>query len=276
MSAANVAFTVFTKPWKMPLPELGKHIRGLGFDGIELPVRLGYQVEPDNVTRGLPATAKLLADFGLKIGTVAGPTDEQTIAACAAAGVPIIRICVAIPPEKDYLSAIADCQRQWDALVPVLDRHGVALGIQNHFDRCIANSAQLLHAVGRFDPRHVCVVWDAAHTALQGENADIGLDIVWSHLRVVNLKSAFWKLTTGPEAPMARWTTYWTTGRHGLANWPAVAGELTRRGFAGDVCLTAEYSDHDAVDRLIAEDIAFAKSLFAPANPSERSMVTNA
>jgi hypothetical protein len=29
------------------------------------------------------------------------------------------------------------------------------------------------------------------------------------------------------------------------------------------VCLTAEYSDHDAVDRLIAEDIAFAKALFA-------------
>jgi len=35
-----------------------------------------------------------------------------------------------------------------------------------------------------------------------------------------------------------------------------------KRNFSGDICLTAEYSDHDAVDRLIAEDIAFAKSLF--------------
>jgi hypothetical protein len=28
------------------------------------------------------------------------------------------------------------------------------------------------------------------------------------------------------------------------------------------VCLTAEYSDEAAVERLIAEDIAFARSLF--------------
>jgi sugar phosphate isomerase/epimerase len=265
MGTFGVEFTVFTKPWKTPLPELGRHIRGLGFDGIELPVRPGYQVEPDNVAKGLPAAAKLLADFGLKIGTVAGPTDERTIAACAEAGVPIIRICVAIPPRKDYLSAIADCQREWEALVPVLDRHGVALGIQNHFGRSIANSAQLLHAVGRFDPRHVCIVWDAAHTALQGEDADISLDIIWSHLRVANLKSAYWKRSSGPEAPVAKWTTYWTTGRHGLANWPTVAAELRKRDFAGDICLTAEYTDHDSVDRMIAEDIAFAKSLFAPA-----------
>jgi len=42
-----------------------------------------------------------------------------------------------------------------------------------------------------------------------------------------------------------------------------VVEELKRRGYQGVVCLTAEYSDHDAVDRLIAEDIAFARSLFA-------------
>jgi len=29
------------------------------------------------------------------------------------------------------------------------------------------------------------------------------------------------------------------------------------------VCLTAEYTDGDSVNRLIAEDIAYAKSLFA-------------
>jgi sugar phosphate isomerase/epimerase len=212
MGTARVDFTVFTKPWKMPLPELGKHVRGLGFGGVELPVRPGYQVEPAGVAKGLPAAARLLGDFGLKIGTVAGPTDERTIAACAEAGVPIIRICVAIPPGKGYLSAIADCQREWEALVPILDRHGVALGIQNHVDRNIANSAQLLHAVGRFDPRHVCVVWDAAHTALQGENADIGLDLVWSHLRVVNFKNAYWKRATG-----------WRTGRWSPPNWRSAA-----------------------------------------------------
>ena len=83
------------------------------------------------------------------------------------------------------------------------------------------------------------------------------------YLGLVNLKNAIWRRTTGPEAANVEWRSYWTSGRQGLASWPAVANELRARGYEGDVCLTAEYSDQDAVDRLIAEDIAFAKSLFA-------------
>lgn len=263
MSQSKIRFTVFTKPWTMPLPELGKFIKDLGFDGVELPVRPGFQVEPDNVAKGLPEAVKILGGCGLKIGTIAGPTDEQTIAACAAAGVPVIRICVGIPKKVNYLTAIADFQRQMDRLVPLLEKHGVAIGIQNHCDRCVANAMQIRHAIEKYNPKQICAVWDAAHNGLQGEDVDIALDIVWSHLRVVNLKSAYWKRLSPPEAEVAQWGTYWTTGRHGRANWPWVARELKARGFAGDICLTAEYSDHAAVNRLIAEDLRFAKILFA-------------
>lgn len=258
----SITFTVFTKPWKLPLPELAQFVKKLGFDGVELPVRPGFQVSPDNVVQGLAEAVRIFRDYGLKIGTVAGETDERTIAACGDCGIPIIRICVGIPCEKDYLTTIADIQRQWDALVPLLDRHGVAIGVQNHCDRCIANAMQLHHAIAKYDPKHICAVWDAAHNALDGEMADIALDTIWSHLRVVNLKNAYWRRTNGPEAEYATWATYWTTGRCGRANWPWVADELKKRRFTGDVCLTAEYTDHAAVDRLIAEDIAFAKSLF--------------
>jgi hypothetical protein len=48
-----------------------------------------------------------------------------------------------------------------------------------------------------------------------------------------------------------------------MANWPKVAAELKKRNYSGVICLSAEYSDEAAVDRLIAEDIVFAKSLFA-------------
>jgi hypothetical protein len=80
---------------------------------------------------------------------------------------------------------------------------------------------------------------------------------------MVNLKNAFWRRENGPEAEYAEWKIYWTAGRQGLASWPRVAAELKRRNYSGIVCLTAEYSDERAVNRLIAEDIAFAKSLFA-------------
>ncbi len=261
MSENNLTFSVFTKPWKMPVAELGEHVRSLGFDGIELPVRPGFQVEPPNVEKDLPRVARQLAGFGIRITSVAGPTDEATLAACAEAGIPIIRICVGIGQEG-YMATEARLQREYDALVPLLDRYGVTLGIQNHCDRSVCNAMGLRHLIENYEPRHIAAVWDAAHNALNGEDPELAIDIIWSHLHMVNLKNAFWQRKTGPEAEVVQWRPYWTSGRQGLASWPRVAAELKKRNYQGVICLTAEYSDEASVNRLAAEDLSFAKSLF--------------
>lgn len=258
----EIDFTVFTKPWKMPLPELGKFVKKLGFDGIELPIRDGYQVEPGKVT-ALTEAARILGDLEVKIGSIAGPTDEQTIAACAEAGIPIIRICVGIFEEMDYWQSIEFHRKQWDKLIPILEDSGVSIGIQNHCDHCMANAMQMYHILENYNPKHICAVWDAAHNALQGEDVDLALDIIWAKMRMVNLKNAFYRRISAPEAEVAKWDIYWTSGRQGRADWGWVVRELRKRGYKGDICLTAEYNDHEATDRLIAEDIEFVKSLFA-------------
>jgi sugar phosphate isomerase/epimerase len=245
-------FTLFTKPWpRVPLPDLARFVARLGFDGVELPVRPGFQVEPERALEDLPRAAQVFRDEGLTIAMVA----------CAAAGVPLIRVCLPIDPDG-YLATVARLQRRLDALVPILERNGVCLGVQNHSGRYISNAMGLRHLLERYDPRQVAAVWDAAHNALNGEDADLALDIVWSHLRMVNLKNAYWRRTSGPEAVVAEWEPYWTLGRHGLASWPKVAAELHSRGFRGPICLPAEYTDEAAVARLVAEDLEFARTLF--------------
>ncbi len=254
-------WSVFTKPWKMPLEDLGGFIKGLGFDAIELPVRPGYQVPPEKVSQALPPAARRLADFGLKITSIAGPTDERTIAACAEAGVPIIRICENIE-SASYMADEIRLRKKYDALVPVLDKYRVTLGIQNHCGRCVGSAMGLHHLIEKYDRRHIAAVLDFAHCALVGEPPDLAVDITWSHLCMVNLKNAIWQRTNGPEALTARWTTYWTSGRQGLADWAEAAGVLRRRGYKGTLCLSAEYNDLASVNRLIADDLAFARSLF--------------
>ncbi|MBN1642594.1 MAG: sugar phosphate isomerase/epimerase [Anaerolineae bacterium] len=258
--ARSIRLSVFTKPWKMSLPELGAYVRALGFDGIELPVRPGYQVTPDTLDE-LPRAAVQLREHGIQIESIAGPTDEKTIAACAEAGVPMIRTMVRIG-EAGYMASVAQAQRSFEALLPALDRYGVHIGVQNHCDRNVCNAMGLRHLLEPFDPQHLCAVWDAAHNALNGEDPELALDIVWPWLAMVNLKNAVWQRTVGPEAEVAQWRHYWTSGRQGLASWARVARELERRRFAGPVCLTAEYDDRDAVDRLIREDLAYARALF--------------
>jgi sugar phosphate isomerase/epimerase len=257
----EIKFSVFTKPWPMvSLSELGKFVRGLGFDGIELPVRPGYQVAPGNVA-DLPRAAKTLAEHGVRIFSVAGPTDEATMAACAEAGVPTIRVMASIGSSEDYLEAEDRLRREYDGLLPLLAAYGVRLGVQNHCGRFVANALGLRRLLEGYDPKHVGAVWDAGHEALEGSAPDLALDVIWSHLCMVNLKNACWRRTTGPEAVYAQWSVHWTAGQHGLASWPRVIQELKEREYAGVVCLTAEYSDKNAADRLAASDLAFVRTL---------------
>jgi len=263
MSATHaISFSVFTKPWKEPLAQLAPRLSALGFDGVELPVRPGFQVVPERAATDLPEAARLLADHGLRIFSIASTADEPTIAACAEAGVPIIRIMVDLKP-RGVLAQLEAAQRQWDALVPALDAHGVTIGIQNHCDNCVANAMGLLRLVEKYDPKHVAAIWDAAHNALEGEQPEIALDLLWPHLCMVNLKNAVRAPAGVGGHGEAQWRVSWCAGKEGFASWPRVAAELRRRDYRGVVCLTAEYDDAERVEELAGADLAFAKSLFA-------------
>jgi sugar phosphate isomerase/epimerase len=120
----------------------------------------------------------------------------------------------------------------------------------------------LHHLVKEYDPACVGAIWDPSHNALQGEDAVTGLEIVQSHLCMVNLKNAFWKRVNGPEVETAEWRPYFTSGRHGLASWAQVAEGVRKVGYRGHLTLSAEYSAEREVNRLIVEDLAYAQELF--------------
>ena len=264
MSESDIVFSVFTKVWKdLTLVELAKRLSNIGYDGLEFPVRPGFWVEPDNIERDLPGAVTVFADHGLKIFSVAGTRDEQTIAACAENGIPMVRTMVPIE-EDGYMATEARVQKEFDALVPILDKYGVKLGVQHHVGKFVCNAMGMLHLIEKYDPKHVGALWDAAHAGLNGEEPELGLDIVWPYLCQVNLKNAYWERTNGPEAECAEWKHHLTSGRHGLISWPRVVAELIRRHYAGVICMPMEYDDRSVenANRMAPIDLAYAKSLF--------------
>jgi len=261
MSSSAVQFSVFTKPWHAPLPELAGLVKGWGFDGVELPVRPGYQVTPENVRRALPEAVRILGEHGLKVFSVAGPTDETTISACAEQGIAMIRIMADLG-SRGYLEGESALRKEFDRFLPLVEKYGVRVGVQNHYGRMVCHALGLRRLLRGYEPSCIGAVWDAAHNALQGEEPELALDIIWPLLLMVNLKNAVWQRTNPPEADSAQWAPWFTSGRQGLASWPRVAAELKRRSYDGVVCLTAEYSDEKEVNRLIFEDLSFARELF--------------
>ncbi|NMB98062.1 MAG: sugar phosphate isomerase/epimerase [Clostridiaceae bacterium] len=188
----NIVLSVFTKPWRdLPLPELGKFVSDLGFTGIEFPLRPGYQVEPEDAEKGLPTLVKELDKYGIKVTSVAGDTTERVFAGCAEAGIPIIRIMPRVDIETGFFASIEKIRREIDGFYPLCEKYNIKVGIQHHFGDFLINSMEVYYLVEKYDPRYIGAIWDAAHSALAGEEPEIGLEIVESHLCMVNLKNIF-------------------------------------------------------------------------------------
>jgi len=263
--------SVFTKPWTEPLPAMSDKLAALGLDGIELPVRPGYQVTPENAAAGLKDATRVLGASGLKIFSVAGTADEPTITACGDSGIPLIRVMAPIDLEIGYVRSVENYRRHFDALLPALDRHGVTIGVQNHYGCFVGSAVGLLHLMDKYEPRHVCAVLDMAHCAVDGEPAEMAVDIVKDKLyRQVNFKSAYHQRVNGPEDE-AVFKVKWTTHQHGGYSWAEFARCLKKIGFAGTLCLPAEYSDPatktqrmgDDVIPYLKQDLAHLRSLVA-------------
>ncbi|HXF60967.1 MAG TPA: TIM barrel protein, partial [Caldilineaceae bacterium] len=257
----------FVKPWKsLSLPALARHVRALGFTWIELPVRPGFPCQPDCIEQTLPEAVRVLAEEGVRVlnVTVDLPLDDERLyAACAAAEVTLNRVMFRTG-KRPYWEAEAAARRQLDAALPLCERYGVRIGVQNHVGDFVGvHEFGLYHLLDGYDRRYVGAIWDAAHNALAGMEPEPALDVVADMLFIVNLKNGYWRRINGPEAELAEWKCYWTSGRQGRASWPRVVAKLKAMGYTGPICLTAEYSDEHAVDRLIAEDLAFARGLLS-------------
>jgi sugar phosphate isomerase/epimerase len=259
-------FAVFVKPWKnLSIPKLALHVQELGFNLIELPIRPGFPVEPVSIERGLPEAVKMLAELGVSIVNITADlpiTDERLYAACAANNIAMNRV-IFKRASPSYWESESAARRQLDAAIPLCEQYGVKIGIQHHYGGSVPiNSMGLYNLVKDYDPRWVGAIWDPAHNALQGEDALTGLELVQSHLCMVNLKNAYWRRTNPPDGSEAKWGAYFCAGPHGRTSWADVAEGVRRVGYTGPLTFSAEYTDDTYTDRLLEADLAYARKLF--------------
>jgi sugar phosphate isomerase/epimerase len=264
--STKTQFAVFVKPWKnLELAKLALHVQELGFNLIELPVRPGFPVEPAHIEQALPAAVKLLGDLGISIVNVTVDlplTDERLYATCAASGITMNRV-IFKRTSPSYWESEAAARRQLDVALPLCEQYGVKIGVQHHYGSSVPiNSMGLYHLVKDYDPRWVGAIWDPAHNGLQGEDALTGLEMVQSHLCMVNLKSAYWRRTNPPDGSTAQWAAYFCAGPHGRISWADVAKGVKQVGYTGPLTFSAEYTDDTYTDRLLEADLAYARRLF--------------
>jgi len=269
-------FTVFTKPWRtISLEKLCELVKDMGFDGVEYPLRNGYQVEPSAGSAGIKKLVDTLKSFDLTVESIAGGIDvkytsdnkavglnnEDLFAGCGENGIKIIRICQGFDSNIGFFENIDQIKRAYDIALPYCEKYGVTIGVQMHYGSCVSNSAETYILLKDYDPKYIAAVWDSGHSGLAGGEAWQAIDNVYDMLCMVNFKAAYWRRVNGPEQ-VARFEPYWTTGANACGSWKSAVDILKKKNYNGVVCLPAEYSDEPNVEKYTREDIKFIKGLF--------------
>ncbi|CAM3729147.1 sugar phosphate isomerase/epimerase [Occultella aeris] len=258
----DVTWSVFTKPWSaMPPGPLGELVAGLGFAGAEVPVRPGCYLDPDNVGERLADFVRSLAEYGVKVTSVAADPVEPVLAACAEAGVSMVRTMA--PVDQDYRAGVGRLHREWATAVPWCDRYGVTVVVQQHHGTYVESTLGILQLIE--DLPGFKLAWDAAHDALTGVDPVRSLELAGPRLGQVNLKNARYRRVPDPVSGAPRYRPWFGPAESGMADWSRVLAWLHATGWSDPICLHPEYTDAATTERhaeLARADLDIAQSLW--------------
>lgn len=251
--------TVFSKPWPDDtIGKLANRLRSLGFEGLELAVRDGYQVTPDTVETELAGAVSALRDEGLDVHSVASELTEAVFAGCARAGVPLIRIQVSVPVKEGYFAAKDRFRKSLDTLMPLCERYDVSIAVQIHSGQHLARSTEVMETIRDYSPKHVTVVWDVGHAAIVGEDPEYGVSTCGAHLSLANFKNfRFERVGDGIFRRIN------CVGDEGLGSWAAAVEVLSLAKYTGAYCVSAAYGPGDDVDSCAKHDCDYLRNLIA-------------
>ena len=256
--ARPMQIILFTKFFETLAPEaLGEHVAGLGYDGLDLTVRPGYPINPDNVRSVLPPAARQWAELGLSCPMITAPTElndpkhADAIAiyeAAAEAGVQVIKTgYFTFKPGMHYWNAVDHARRQLEGFEALSARTGVKSLYHTHSGAVLgSNCAGLMHLLQGRDPAHVGAYLDPGHLAVGGEDIDMAFAMCTDYLTAVAAKDARHEADPRPDAPAPYGRAFVYLG-DGAAPWDRVLELLAERQFDGPLSVHTEYTTRQDV-----------------------------
>lgn len=242
----------FTKQLKgMGVDDTGRAAAEMGFAGLDVAVRDGYCVTPDNVATELPKAVRIWDDMGLAVPMVTTPGDftdpeqpvaETLLAACAAAGIHEIKLGYWRFTEPGYWQQVDAIRTALDGFAALAEKHGVRCAVHTHSGAFFGlNASAAMHLVRDKDPEQIGVYLDPGHLSVDGEPVGMAVDMVQSHLCLVAVKS-FVYASKEQEGGVV-WRRMLAPLRKGLVDWKATLDALRSVGYDGPLSLHSEYEN---------------------------------
>jgi sugar phosphate isomerase/epimerase len=260
-------YVYFTKALKeLDVKGVAAFCQEIGVDGVDLTVRRGYPVSPDNAATALPEAVKVFQDAGLVLGLASIDTDvndpnsataKSVFDACAKVEAPAVKIgYFSYKPPFD--EALKDARSRLEGFSKMAERTKVRVCYHTHSGANIGNNcASLRMLLSDLDPHYVGAFVDTGHTAVNGGPIRMELDQVRSWLSMLAIKDMLW--SKGDKG----WKYDVVPAGDGIVRWDDVAAAVKERKFNGTISLHGEYATKDMDERkaLAKRELEFLKKL---------------
>ncbi len=263
-------YVYFTKSLQgLDVKGVAAFCKEIGLDGVDLTVRPGYPVHPDNAATALPEAIKVFRDAGLVLGLVSAPTDlndpesktaRQIFDACARAEAPAVKIGY-FPYKRPFDDCLKAAHGRLAGFARLAERSKVRVCYHTHSGANLGNNCACLRLLlGDLDPHHVGAYVDTGHTAVNGGPIRMELDIVRPWLSLLAIKDMLWE-----KSDKRGWQYHVVPAGDGIVRWGDVAAGVKECKFNGTISLHAEYETKDLDERkaLAKRELALLKKLLS-------------
>jgi len=192
---------IFTKhlQW-LDYAEMADTVAAIGLDGVDLTVRPGGHVLPENVDKDLPRAVKALEKAGvqpLMMTTRINNADsdsEMTIKTAADLGFKFYRMGYLGYEGDNIREQLENYQPRLEKLVRLNQQYGMHGAYQNHAGTRVGGPVwDVWYMIKNLDPRYLGCQYDVRHATVEGGYSwPVGLKLLKDHIRTTVIKDFKW------------------------------------------------------------------------------------
>ena len=261
------------------LPELdwtalGRAVKGIGFDGVDLTVRAKGHVLPERAAEDLPRAIEAIKAQGVSVPmitteltTATDPTAKPILQAAARNGVRYFKTGYwRYTASSDVRSQVAAVGRALEGLAALARECGVELGFHNHAGYIGAAFWEIAPAMDRLDPQWAGYYFDPRHAVVEGGGGTwkAATHLIAPRMKMMSLKDFYWEKTA------KGWVIHDCPLGEGAVDWAWVGKTVREAKFQGPISLHFEYDIPGATPqeqtahmiKAAAKDLAFARKFF--------------
>ena len=257
----------------LPIPLVCKIFKRIGVEGLDLTVRPGGHIAPENAKDELPNAVKTARDHGLEImmlTTGISTPDrnaEEIFSTCQKLKIDRIKLGYFDVGEFGNLAKwLDDIRHQLDAIAKLAAQYEVLPCVHVHSGLTIpSNGFMLYNLIRDMPPDRIGAYLDSYHMTMTGGAGGWrqAIDLLTPWISLVALKNFRWEETDRDETGQQRWRTNYCRLEDGLAPIPEFASTIHQVGYRGFYTLHTEYRlPVDECTRLTTDDFVFLKKVF--------------